>query len=141
MKISFRLPDGSVENMHAEPLPDGTFRLDNSAFHFYGISWGDRFEVVLEDGQLFFSKVSGRGGHSTYRVKLPAGKPHSAFLDSWEPLKALGCSYEASGLGPRRLYAIDVPPDADLKAVYRLLEQGEEAGKWEFEEAHYAGGG
>jgi RHS repeat-associated protein len=32
MKIAFRRPDGSVEIMHAEPLPDGTFRLDNVPF-------------------------------------------------------------------------------------------------------------
>ncbi|HYD37531.1 MAG TPA: DUF4265 domain-containing protein [Allosphingosinicella sp.] len=140
MKIAFRLPDGTVENMHADPLPDGTFRLDNSPFHSYGISLGDRFEVVKEEGRLFFSKVAARGGHSTYRVKLPRGKSHSEFLRHWEPLKALGCTFEGSGVDERRLYSIDIPPGADVHAVYALLEEGEAAGLWDFEEGHYAGG-
>jgi hypothetical protein len=112
MKIAFRLPDGSVENMHAQPPSDGTFRLDNVPFHVRGISYDDIFTVVPNDGRLFFSSVARRGGHSTYRVRLPAGKPHSHFLDRWAPLEALGCTYEGSSLGGRRLYAIDVPPPA-----------------------------
>ena len=139
MKIAFRLHDGSVENMHADPLPDGTFRLANSPFYFHGISLDDQFEVSTEDDRLFFSKVTVRSGHSTYRVKLPPGEPHSHFLKFWAPLKALGCTFEGSGADKRRLYAIDIPPGADVDAVYRVLEDGEEAGNWVFEEGHYAG--
>jgi hypothetical protein len=139
MKIAFHLEDGSVENMHADLLPEGTFRLDNVPFHVRGISYGDEFTVVPEDGRLFFSNVVRRGGHSTYRVKLPKGSPHSHFLERWAPLKTLGCTYEGSSLGERRLYAIDVPPGADVHAVYALLEEGEAADHWVFEEGHYAG--
>jgi uncharacterized protein DUF4265 len=139
MKIAFRLDDGSIENMHAEPLSDDTFRLANSLFYFCGISFGDQFSVKVEDGRLFYSKVTARGVHSTYRVKLPPGKPHSHFLKFWTPLEALGCTFEGTGANERRLYAIDIPPGADVHAIYRLLQDGEEAGKWEFEEGHYAG--
>jgi hypothetical protein len=138
MKIAFRLEDGSVENMHADPLPDGTFRLDNSPFHSYGISLGDEFAVEVEEGRPFFSKVTRRSGHSTYRVKLPPGKLHSHFLELWAPFKAVGCTFEGSGTDVRRLYSIDIPPGADVHALYRLLEAGEHAGDWEFEEGHYA---
>ena len=139
MRIAFRLDDGGVENMHADPIPDGTFRLDNSPFRSYGISLGDEFSVEIEDGRLFFSNVTRRGGHSTYRVKLPLGRPHSEFEKHWAPFKAAGCTFEGSGTNQRRLYSIDVPPGADVRAIYRLLEAGEQAGDWEFEEAHYAG--
>ena len=139
MKIAFRLPDGSVETMHAEPLADGTFRLDNVPFHARGISYADEFTVVPEDGRLFFADIARRGGHSTYRVKLPEGKPHTHFLERWAPLEALGCTYEGSTLGARRLYAIDIPPGADVHAIYALLEEGEKEGHWGFEEGHYAG--
>jgi hypothetical protein len=139
LKVAFRLEDGSVENMHADLLPNGTFRLDNSPFYFYGISWGDEFAAEVEDGRLFFSEVTRRGGHSTYRVKLPAGSPHGHFLERWTPLEALGCTYEGSSTGERRLYAIDVPPGANVHAIYALLEEGEAAGHWVFEEGHYAG--
>jgi hypothetical protein len=140
MKIAFRLPDGNIENMHAEALPDGTFRLENSPFYFYGISLGDRFEAAAEDARLFFLRVIERSGHSTYRVKLPPDKVHSDFLELCGPLKALGCTNEGSGANEQRLYSIDIPPGADVHAVYRLLEEGEKAGHWVFEEAHYAGG-
>lgn len=139
MKIAFRLPDGSVENMHAEPLPDGTFRLDNVPFHVRGISYDDEFTVMPEDGRLFFSIVARRGGHSTYRVRLPKGSSHSHFLERWASLETLGCTYEGSSLDGQRLYAIDVPPGADVHAIYALLEEGEDAGHWGFEEGHYAG--
>jgi hypothetical protein len=137
MRIAFHLPDGSVETMHAKPLPDGTFRLDNVPFHVRGISYGDEFTVVPEDGHLFFSNIARRGGHSTYRVRLPKGSPHSHFLERWAPLEALGCTYEGSSLGSQRLYAIDVPPGADVHAIYALLEEGEAEGRWGFEEGHY----
>lgn len=139
MKIAFRLDDGNAENMHAEPVLDDTFRLANSPFYFYGISFGDQFAVKVDEGRLFFSEVTARGGHSTYRVKLTPGKLDSHFLESWEPLQALGCTFEGAGADERRLYAIDIPPGTDVHAVYRLLEADEEAGNWEFEEAHYAG--
>jgi hypothetical protein len=139
MKIAFRLADGGIENMHADPLPDNTFRLENSPFYFYGISLGDRFQATAEDGRLFFSRVIERGGHCTYRIKLPSGKAHNHFLEFWQPLEALGCSYESSGANERRLYAIDIPPGADVNAIYRLLEDGEEAGNWVFEEGYCAG--
>lgn len=32
--------------------------------------------------------------------------------------------------------SVDVPPPADMYAVYKALEEGESAGLWEFEEAH-----
>lgn len=139
MKIAFRLPDGSVENMHAEPLDDGTFRLDNVPFHMGGISLGDEFAVDTGEGRLFFSHVTRRGGHSTYRVRLPRGGMHEDFLRHWPDLERHGCTFEGSDLDGRRLYAIDVPPTADVPAVYVRLQAVEDAGHWGFEEGHYGG--
>ena len=48
-------------------------------------------------------------------------------------LEGLGCTFEKA---TARLYAVDVPKESDIDAVYRALEQGEEAGAWEFEEGH-----
>jgi hypothetical protein len=52
-------------------------------------------------------------------------------------LEDLGCTFEGSDAGERRLYSIDVPPEADIEAIYRLLESAEDRGEWEFEEAHF----
>ncbi len=51
----------------------------------------------------------------------------------WRRLQELGCTYERAN---RRLIAIDVPPRTDVYAVYRVLEEGEKAKYWEFEEGH-----
>lgn len=129
----------SAETMHAVSSPDGLFMLDNSPFYAYGISFGDIFEAQQKEGALYFQEVIRRGGHSTYRVKLQVGAAHEDFMRAWDELQRLGCSFEGTGGNSRRLYAIDVPPEADVVAVYNYLQQQEDKGIWEFEEAHYSG--
>lgn len=126
-----------VERMYAIDIGEGRYVLDNSPFHVYGISCGDVFSAVFRDGDLVFASVIARGGHSTYRVRLPEGKDHCHFLAYWDELQRLGCTFEGSGLGEKRLYALDIPPSVDVAKVYRYLEEMENEGVWQFEEAHY----
>jgi hypothetical protein len=35
------------------------------------------------------------------------------------------------------LYAIDIPPTVNINEAYKVLEQGEADGVWEFEEGYY----
>ncbi len=140
VRVAFELDAdaaATAENMHAKGLPNGNFILDNIPFHVYGISCGDEFSAAAETGRFVFKEVVRRGGSSTYRVRLPKGETHQSFLKWWPKLEAHGCSFEGGGLDEQRLYAIDVPRGADVHAVYAILEQGEDAGFWEFEEAHY----
>jgi hypothetical protein len=130
---------GTVENMHAKALPNGNFILENVPFHAYGISLGDEFSVTTDSERLVFGAVVRRSGHSTYRVKLPRGGTHEDFMRYWPDLEALGCGFEGSSADQRHLYAIDVPAGTDVAAVYDLLEQGEEQGRWVFEEGHHSG--
>ena len=131
--------DGTVqiERMHATLLPTGNFLLENSPFHVFGISYQDGFSARVVDGLLTFDRIVSRGGHSTYRVRLPADKDHPHFLHNWNELEGAGCSFEWSSANDKLLYAIDMPPGVDVRAVYRILEGKEEQGIWEFEEAHY----
>lgn len=126
-----------VERMFAIPRNDGRYVLDNSPFYVFGISYRDVLSVSKKDGELFFSGIESRGGHSTYRVKLPIGRDHEFFLSRWSQLEELGCTYEGSSANPERLYSIDIPPGVDVFEVYRLLEEGEQQGVWVFEEGHY----
>lgn len=138
--VTFSTADGGeeiVERMHAIPRGDGRYVLDNSPFYVFGISYGDVFLADRMDGEMVFSGVESRGGHSTYRIRLPAGQNHEFFLRHWQQLEKLGCTYEGSSANPARLYSIDVPPGVDVFEVYRLLEEGEQQGTWVFEEAHY----
>lgn len=126
-----------VERMHATSIDDGKYVLENSPFYAYGISFKDVFYAELRDGTLVFRAVISRGGHSTYRIRLPAGRDHAYFLNNWLELGKLGCTYEGSSANTTRLYAIDVPPGVDVAEVYRLLDEKEHQGVWVFEEGHY----
>ena len=138
VKIVFDVPnvDGSVyktESLWAEPLTDNCYRLRNVPFLVFGYSEQDIVKTMPISGKLVVTGVASRGGHSTYRLILPEDTTEGQFLSDWVRLKELGCTYERA---TRRLVAVDVPPHADIHAVYRALEDGEDASQWTFEEAH-----
>lgn len=138
--VSFPLPvhmGGGFENLHAVFGGGNSYVLDSSPFYVFGVSFGDAVEVVRDGNRLVFARVLARGGHSTYRVKLPSQKQHDHFLRHWARLESLGCSFEGSNSRERLLYAIDVPPESDVTAIYSILSEHEDAGDWEFEEAHF----
>jgi hypothetical protein len=112
----------------------GRFRIDNVPFYFYGVSADDVVIADEQDGRLRFQEVASRGGHSTYRVWVnnPAAFDSEGFRRLWERLSELGCSYEAA---KRRWIAFDVPPDSDVFAAYRVIEEGAANAVWTFEEA------
>ncbi|MBO9706653.1 MAG: DUF4265 domain-containing protein [Caulobacter sp.] len=125
------------ENMHAKHVSGDVYELDNSPFYVFDISAGDVFSVNEVDGRILFNKIESRGGHSTYRVKMPFGAGHDKFEALWGELSEIGCSYEGSGKGDRLLYSIDVPPGVSVDKVYEILGKNEELNLWEFEEGHY----
>jgi hypothetical protein len=128
----------AVERLWAKFVREGVYIVDNSPFYAYEISCGDTVAATDVDGFLTFTGVVERGGHSTYRVKLPSDCDHDHFLAHWPPLAALGCTYEGTG-GARRLYSIDVPEQSRVGAVFEILQTAEASEIWEFEEAHYFG--
>jgi hypothetical protein len=137
-KVVFEVPADSIvgagtETMWAEHLGTDTYRLRNIPFYVMGVSFEDVIRAREKDDELFFSKVVAPAGHSTYRVFLGQATTEADFLGLWEPLERLGCSFE--GATPR-LFAIDVPPEADIYTIYGLLEKGEAAGFWDFQEGH-----
>lgn len=121
------------ESIWVEDLGDGRYRLENTPFCAYGYSYQDVVEAAPdEDGDLIAGRIAERGGHSTYRVMVP--KPSAAkFEKYWKPVEKLGCTYERAN---ESFVAVDVPPRADIGAVFRLLQRGEADGVWGFEEAH-----
>ena len=138
VKIIFELPEDSpygAESLWAERIAEGKYRLDNSPFYVYGYSHEDVVAVIEEDGSLVVKGLIARGGHSTYRVYLAEELTVDSqeFEAYWCRLESLGCTYEGAN---QRMLAIDVPPAASIFAVYRILEEGEAARVWEFEEGH-----
>jgi hypothetical protein len=135
IKLTIDLKDDvyGVETVWSAPLGNGLYRLRNVPFLAYGYSEGDVVNASDVDGRLMVSDVVQRSGHSTYRLFLPQPTDEEAFAPLWEPLADLGCTYERANT---RLIAIDVPPQADVYAVYAALERGEQVNQWSFEEGH-----
>lgn len=136
VRVLFQIePDawhGSVtERLWAEPIGHGRFRLQNTPFFAFGVSFLDVVFGEERDGELVFSGISLRGGHSTYRL-MPMKERRGEFSQYWTPLEDLGCSYEEEG----RVLAVDVPPNANIYKIYDLLEEGHSANVWDFEEGH-----
>jgi hypothetical protein len=127
----------TFENMHATCHSENSYVIENSPFYAYGMSLGDIVAADRIDGRLLFTKVLERGGHSTYRIKLPRGMNHELFLENWAQLEGLGCSYEGSTAGERLLYSIDMPLGVDVHAAYMILQQNEDHEIWEFEEVYF----
>lgn len=135
VKVSIRLsePGYEFETLWAEHTADGNYRLRNVPFLAYGYSEQDTVNVTEIEGRFIVNHVVERSGHSTYRLFLSAPMSEEEFNPLWQPLAALGCTYErANG----RLIGIDVPPISDVYEVYSLLERGETSKQWEFEEGH-----
>jgi hypothetical protein len=140
VKVAINLPASdwythALETMWAEPLAGDHYRLQNVPFYAYGLSFDDVVNAREIGDQLFVQDIVERGGHSTYRVFLSrdVNRDGGRFLESWRPLLEIGVTYEQAN---DRLLAIDVPDSTDIYRAYELLQRGEEAGVWDFEEAH-----
>lgn len=125
----------ATETLWAAQTAPERFRLENSPFFAKGISYQDEVTVRTNGNESVFEAVAIRGGHSTYRVMIDRTVTDEVIQRYWEPLEKLGCTYEGRE-EKMRLWAIDVPPEADIHLVYRLLEKGEGDGVWSFEEGH-----
>lgn len=137
VKVLFKLDPDSwhasfTETLWAEPVGSSEYQLENVPFYAFGVSLGDAVRAIEGDGVHVFTEVSRRGGHSTYRLLINESR-RDDLEKFWEPLQALGCTYEE---GPKPLLAVDVPPEANIFDVYDRLEQGERAEVWSFEEGH-----
>jgi hypothetical protein len=131
--IELRDDHSEAETLWAAPLGDGLYRLRNVPILAYGFSEQDVVRTGEIDGRHVVMEVAKAGGHSTYRIFLPAAMDDPGFAQLFEPLGRLGCTYERAN---PRVIGIDVPPEADVYAVYAALEQGEAAKQWSFEEGH-----
>jgi hypothetical protein len=124
-KVVFRVPeeDGSVrvETLWGTALGDDQYKIDNSPFYAYGVSWEDVVyaPVDLEDGRPTFIRVVSKSGNRTVRVifdpPVQDGNESDRVLQG---LVALGCTYEGANRG---YMSVNVPPELSLAAVRDYL--------------------
>ena len=134
VKVLFQ-EDDNVETLWAERVGPNEYRLENSPFWAYGVSWLDVVEAQPEeDGALAFVRVVQKSGHRTVRLILdpPADEAadSKAVLDG---VTALGASYE--GMHPGYV-SIDIPPEIELKRIVDdLVARGRQ---WEHADPSYS---
>ena len=125
----------NVETLWAEKVGPNLYRLDNSPWYAYGVSWLDVVEAHPDAaGQLVMSRVAEKSGHRTIRVIFESSVEDSP--NAQEVLHgavALGVTYEGSN---GRYMAIDIPPGIDLMVVGRYFSQ--HAVQWEHADPTYA---
>lgn len=124
------------ESLWAEPVSSNRYRLRNTPFFAKDVSFEDVVFARQQAGNLIFESISIAAGHSTYRILLEKNLPNAEFSKYWNPLEALGCSYESADRTKTLMLAVDVPPSVNIYEVYSLLEKGEKDGVWSFEEGH-----
>lgn len=138
-KVVFRVveEDGSVhvETLWATSLGDDLYKIDNSPFYAYGVSWEDVVfaPVDPEEGCPTFARVVSKGGNRTVRIifdpPVQEGNESSRVLQG---LVALGCTYEGANRG---YMSVNVPPKLSLAAVRDYLVEQE--AHWEHADPTY----
>ena len=135
VKVGLNAPDGEFETMWATPVGPDRYRLENSPFYAYGVSWLDIVEARPQDatGLPVVQRRVQRSGHRTVRLILvPGVKEAPETKQVLDDLNALGCTYE--GYNPR-YFSIDIPPGVDLEPVAEYLTRNRH--QWEHVDPTY----
>ncbi len=123
-------PPADWEHLWARPIGDSLFEIDNTPFFARGVSFRDVVFAERQGRLNVFREVVRRSGHRTLRAIL---FDQTLTSELREQLRMVGCETELSHIPG--LIAIDVPPSVELSCVRELLDDGENAGHWEYEEA------
>ena len=124
-KVLFRVPnqDGTteVETLWATHIESDNYKLDNSPFYAYGVSWEDVVSAPFnsEEGHPTFHHVVSKSGNRTVRVVFdPTIEPGNRSDEIVQRLIALGCSYEGAN---RKYISVNIPPHVELEPVRKYL--------------------
>ncbi len=124
-KVLFRVAESdgsaSVETLWAYDLGENRYKLDNSPFYAYGVSWGDTVLAPHDhaEGHATFQSVLAKSGYRTVRVMFDQpvrrGNESDAALKG---LVKLGCEYERANA---QYIVVSMPPNVDLAKVVEFL--------------------
>jgi len=138
-KVLFRVPkdNGSaeVETLWATALGNDEYKLDNSPFYAYSVSWEDIVYAPIDpaESRPTFVRVVKKSGHRTIRITFdPPVQDGNESDQVLRGLVSLGCSYEGAN---RSYMSVDVPPNVELEQVRRYLIAQE--AQWEHADPTY----
>ena len=139
-KVLFRVLDddgtANVETLWATRLGGDDYKLDNSPFYAYGVSWEDVVSAPFnaDEGFPTFTRVVSKSGNRTVRVIFKTAVETSDDSDHvLQGLVTLGCSYEGAN---RKYFSVNVPPGVELETVRAYLI--EQKATWEHADPTYA---
>lgn len=124
--VKIALPDreGDFETPWAMPVGRDRYRLENTPFFAYGLSWLDVVEAKSDRSRHpslpVFTRVIEKSGHRTIRVAGDGEDVPKRLVDA---LVGLGATFE--GLNPAYL-CFDLGPLVELQRVVDELERWED---------------
>ena len=121
--VKVKFVDGEdVETLWAIALDNNLFRLDNSPFYAYDISWQDIVEATEEAEDFYeFVRVAEKSGNRTVRIIFQnfTGKDEQG-KGILSDIENLGCSYEGAN---SKLISITIPSTVDFESVINYLSE------------------
>jgi hypothetical protein len=138
-KVLFRVAESdgsaSVETLWAYDLGENRYKLDNSPFYAYGVSWGDTVLAPHDDaeGHATFHSVLEKSGYRTVRVMFdpPVRRGNESDV-TLKGLVKLGSEYERANA---QYIVVSIPPNVDLAKVVEYLV--ERKATWEHADPTY----
>src|SRR5712691_885051 len=125
VKVLFRVPneDGSaeVETLWAFDLGNDQYKLDNSPFYAYSVSWQDIVYAPFDkdEERPTFQRVVSKSGNRTIRIVFDSAVEKGNESDRvLQGLVALGCSYEGAN---KKYISLNIPLEVELEAVRKYL--------------------
>ncbi|MFE6888224.1 DUF4265 domain-containing protein [Streptomyces sp. NPDC057694] len=117
-------PPASEESLWAVDLGEGTVRLENTPWFVRGVVGDDIIRVAIdEDGARWAGETVRASQNCTIRLILlkdgGSTAARQSVLDVFHRFGTTGGGIEQFGM-----VALDVPPDADLRQIRRLVEHG-----------------
>jgi len=120
VKVLVRTPFGRFERLWATPVAGGLYRLENSLFLGYDLSYHDVVETVSSDDGPFpvVSRVRTKSGNRTLRAHVKEGLESEKGITVRRAINELGSTYEVAN---DRILSITVPPGASLERLCQAL--------------------
>jgi hypothetical protein len=134
-KVLFCDGQGNDETLWAFYLGNDTYRLDNSPFFAYGVSYQD--EVMAKpkkEGDIpQFIKIAKKSGNRTIRISVdPKSNLDGVDEKVLTELINLGCSYEGAN---KKYLSINIPKEVKLESITNYLIKEKQL--WEYADPAY----
>ena len=121
-------PPVDSEGLWASPVGEGRYRLENTPWFAQNVATHDLVDAVEHEGARWVMQTAQWSGHLTVHV---AHSDPAAVLDAFADLEVRGES--AAPAYP--IAALDIPPDADFRAILGRLRAGKSDGTWDYQES------